>query len=166
MRTILSLPAALVTGLALGQCDGWQQRITCEIDVDLDVRTHRFTGTEHLGYWNNSPDTLRELYFHLYFNAFKPGSEMDVRSRTIEDPDPRVADRIQQLPPDEQGDLSCTRVLHNGKPAATQHMGTVMRVQLTRPLLPGKSTSLTLDFRGQVPAQIRRSGRNNAEGVA
>ena len=34
------------------------------------------------------------MYYHLYFNAFQPGSMMDVRSRTIEDPDRRVLDRI------------------------------------------------------------------------
>ncbi|MCB0780910.1 MAG: M1 family peptidase, partial [Flavobacteriales bacterium] len=67
------------------------------MDVELDVRTHRFSGEQELRYTNNSPDTLRELYFHLYFNAFRPGSEMDVRSRTIADPDERIGGRIAEL---------------------------------------------------------------------
>ena len=40
---------------------------------------------------------------HLYYNAFQPGSMMDVRSRTIEDPDSRVEDRIAKLSKTEIG---------------------------------------------------------------
>jgi hypothetical protein len=36
---------------------------------------------------------------------------------------------------------------------------------LAQPILPNSKTTFTLDFDGQVPIQIRRSGRNNAEGV-
>ena len=51
----------LFPGLLLhAQCDRWQQRIRCEMAVDLDVKTHRFTGSEKLVYQNNSPDTLRQ----------------------------------------------------------------------------------------------------------
>ncbi|MCB0808259.1 MAG: M1 family peptidase, partial [Flavobacteriales bacterium] len=58
--------AALPAALSLSaQCDRWQQRIRCEMDVQLDVSTHRFSGEQELRYTNNSPDTLRELYFHL-----------------------------------------------------------------------------------------------------
>ncbi len=123
-------------------------------------------GKERLVYKNNSPDTLREMFFHLYFNAFKPGSAMDVRSRTIDDPDPRVSDRILNLAPGEVGDLECPAIRQDGKELSTEVMGTLMRVRLARPLLPGRSTTLNMDFKGQVPVQIRRSGRDNAEGVA
>ncbi len=160
---------AAFLGLAanlLAQCNGWQQQIDCKIAVDLDVRSHQFTGTEELLYRNNSPDTLRELFFHLYFNAFKPGSEMDVRSRTIIDPDPRVGARIAALSPAEQGDLTCSTIRQDGRPARLEQLGTVLRVVLAKPVLPGKHTKLHIDFRGQVPVQIRRSGRNSAEGVA
>jgi hypothetical protein len=105
------IPLAAVFALAISslsaQCDGWQQHITCSLSVELDVATHLFTGTEELTYVNNSPDTLGELFFHLYLNAFKPGSEMDVRSRTLIDPDPSIGDRIASLTPDEVGDLQC-----------------------------------------------------------
>lgn len=162
--------ALALTGLfafpALAQCDRWQQSIRCDLDVDLDVGTNRFTGIERLVYTNNSPDTLRELYFHLYFNAFRPGSEMDVRSRTIADPDPRVSDRIQKLKPEEMGELQCFNPVQDGKAVTAEHLGTVLRLRLAAPLLPRKSTTIAFNFRGQVPVQIRRSGRDNAEGVA
>lgn len=148
------------------QCDRWQQAIRCELEVDLDVGTHRFTGSEVLTYTNNSPDTLRELYFHLYFNAFRPGSEMDVRSRTIADPDPRVADRIAKLAPEEMGELRCMNLMQDGSPGTLEHLGTILRARLAKPILPGRSSKISFNFKGQVPLQIRRSGRNSSEGVA
>ena len=42
---------------ANAQPDRWQQRIKYNINVNMDVVTNRFTGTEKLEYTNNSPDT-------------------------------------------------------------------------------------------------------------
>ncbi len=166
MRSFFLYAALGLTVAGHAQCDRWQQHIQCDISVDLDVKTHRFTGTEKLVYKNNSPDTLDQLFFHLYFNAFKPGSEMDVRSRTIEDPDPRVTDRISLLSPEEVGDLTCSMIKQDGKELELEPLGTILRVRLNKPVLPGRSTTLHIDFNGQVPLQIRRSGRDSQEGVA
>lgn len=81
----------------------WQQHVDYTMEIDVDVEKHQFTGTQKLVYTNNSPDVLNRVYYHLYFNAFQPGSMMDVRSRTIADPDRRVRDRIFHLPEDEIG---------------------------------------------------------------
>ena len=54
-------------------------------------------------YLYNSPDELNQVFYHLYFNAFQPGSMMDIRSRTIADPAPRVGDRISKLSKSEEG---------------------------------------------------------------
>lgn len=151
---------------ASGQCDRWQQWIDVDLSVDLDVRTHRFAGHERLVYHNQSPDTLHELWFHLYFNAFRPGSEMDSRSRTIADPDPRVGARIAALGPDDQGELRCTAGSQDGRPVQMEHLGTALRLRPATPVPPGARSTFELDFTGQVPVLIRRSGRNNAEGVA
>jgi hypothetical protein len=50
--------------------------------------------------------------------------------------------------------------------AKLEHLGTVLKVTLAKPLLPRKSTTLNFAFQGQVPVQIRRSGRDNAEGIS
>jgi len=148
------------------QCDRWQQRVEYTMQAALDATTHGFAGTSTLVYTNNSPDTLREVFFHLYFNAFQPGSEMDVRSRTIEDPDERVGSRIAELMLDQEGQLRVDRFMQDGKVAELEHLGTVLKVRLPKPLLPKKSTTFNYVFNGQVPIQIRRSGRNNSEEVA
>jgi hypothetical protein len=96
----------LILGLAstaIAQQARFQQAVSYTMDVNLDVKTNRYTGTQVLQYTNNSPDTLRRIFYHLYYNAFQPGSAMDVRSRTIADPDQRVKDRISKLTPEEIG---------------------------------------------------------------
>ncbi|MGB5942520.1 MAG: M1 family metallopeptidase [Leeuwenhoekiella sp.] len=144
----------------------WQQHVDYTMEVDMNVEDYNYTGKQELVYTNNSPDTLNQVFYHLYFNAFQPGSEMDVRSLNIADPDRRVGDRISKLSPEEEGFLKVTGLTQDGQPLEYNTEGTVLEVALTNPLLPGESTTFKMDFNGQVPAQIRRSGRNNAEGVA
>ncbi|NJL11619.1 MAG: M1 family metallopeptidase [Microscillaceae bacterium] len=136
------------------------------MDIDFDVKTHRFLGQQTLTYYNNSPDTLLQVFYHLYFNAFQPGSMMDVRSRTIADPDPRVGNRIASLSPEEIGFQKVKSLTQDGQEVVFETVGTILEVKLAQPLLPGQKTVLAMQFEGQVPVQIRRSGRNSAEGIA
>ena len=46
----------------------WQQRVNYKMDIDMDVSTYRYKGTQTLEYTNNSPDTLKQVFYHLYFN--------------------------------------------------------------------------------------------------
>jgi len=144
----------------------WQQHVDYSMSVDVDVTNWQYTGTQKLIYTNHSPDTLTQVFYHLYFNAFQPGSEMDVRSRTIADPDRRVGDRIAALTPAEQGFLKATSLTQDGVSLDYSTEETILVVPLKKPLAPHESTVLNMEFHGQVPVQIRRSGRNNAEGVA
>src|SRR5690348_16498516 len=90
------------TGLQ-AQPERWQQRVNYRMDIDFDANKHQFKGKQVLKYTNNSPDELDRVFYHLYFNAFQPGSNMDVRSLNLPDPDSRVKDRISKLKPDEYG---------------------------------------------------------------
>lgn len=144
----------------------WQQRAEYVMDVKLDVATHKLTGTQKLTYNNNSNDTLSKVYYHLYFNAFQPGSMMDVRSRTIADPDPRVGDRIAALKENEIGYQHIQSLEQDGKEVSFHITGTIMEVTLKKPILPSSRTVLEMEFEAQVPIQIRRSGRNSREGIA
>lgn len=156
-----------ITTFAIGQnnTDYWQQYVNYEMDIDFDVKDYQYEGQQKLVYTNNSPDTLKRVFYHLYFNAFQPDSEMDVRSRTIEDPDSRVGDRISKLKDDEIGFIKVDKLTQNGNTLNYKVEGTVLEVELNKPILPGQSTTFHMDFNGQVPKQIRRSGRNNDEDV-
>ncbi|PTX60521.1 peptidase M1-like protein [Kordia periserrulae] len=144
----------------------WQQKVNYDMSIDMNVNNYQYTGTQKLVYTNNSPDVLDKVYYHLYFNAFQPGSEMDVRSRTIADPDRRVGDRISKLSDSEIGYLRVNSLTQDGKQLSYTTEGTILEVTLAKPIMPGASTTFDMNFNGQVPVQIRRSGRNNSEGVA
>ena len=148
----------------------WQQHVDYEMDVIIDVEKYQYTGTQHLVYTNNSPDELDRVYFHMYFNAFQPGSEMDIRLQNIKDPDGRMTvngqSRIALLAPDEIGYLRASSLTQDGRDVSFVLEGTVLEVQLANPIPPGGKSTFDMEFTGQVPLQIRRSGRNNSEGVA
>ncbi len=155
----------------------WQQQADYKMNVDFDVSNYNYSGKQEIVYTNNSSDTLRKVYYHLYPNAFQPNSEMDARLQAIKDPDGRMVvkskvdgkdiktSRIQNLKPDEIGFLKISNFKQNGDVANIKELGTILEVTLAKPILPNSKTTLTLDFAGQVPVQIRRSGRNNTEGI-
>ncbi len=150
---------------ASAQVNYWQQKVEYQMNINMDVNTNQFTGTQKLTYHNNSPDTLTKVYYHLYFNAFQPGSMMDIRSLTIEDADPRVSDRIHYLKEDEIGYLKITSLKQDGKALNSETEETILTVTLAKLILPGGKAVFEMEFNGQVPLQIRRSGRDNAEGI-
>ena len=158
--------AFVATVTAQNNSSYWQQKVDYKMDIDVDVDKWQYKGKQTLVYTNNSPDVLDKVFYHLYFNAFQPGSEMDVRSRTIADADGRVKDRISKLAPNEIGYIKPTSLTQDGKPLEHEVVGTVLEVQLNTPIQPGASTTFMMEWDAQVPVQIRRSGRNNAEGVA
>ncbi|GFD91498.1 M1 family metallopeptidase [Tenacibaculum mesophilum] len=144
----------------------WQQHVDYTMDIDMNVKTYQYKGTQKLVYTNNSPDALNKVFYHLYFNAFQPNSQMDVRSRNIQDPDRRVGDRISKLSPSEIGYIKVSSLKQNGSVVKHETVGTILEVTLNKPIQPGESVTFDMIFDAQVPKQIRRSGRNSAEGVA
>ncbi len=156
----------------------WQQHVDYKMAIDMDVNNYQYKGQQELVYTNNSPDDLDKVYYHLYFNAFQPGSEMDVRLATVPDPDgrmtvntgtkenPKIVSRIAGLKPNEIGFIKVNSLTQNGVAIQHKTVGTVLEVTLDKPIKSGEKVTFNMDFLGQVPLQIRRSGRNNAEGVA
>ncbi|MEO6346966.1 MAG: M1 family metallopeptidase [Aquaticitalea sp.] len=156
----------------------WQQHIDYSMDINMDVKTYQYTGTQKLVYTNNSPDVLNRVFYHLYPNAFQPGSEMDARAQNIADPDSRIApnigtkespiyeSRIAKLKPDEIGYIKINSLIQDGKIVTYETVGTILVVTLNEPIYPGGRTTFDMQFDAQLPVQIRRSGRNNSEGVA
>jgi len=156
----------------------WQQHADYKMEVAMDVKNYQYKGKQELVYTNNSPDTLKKVFYHLFPNAFQPGSEMDARLHFIKDPDGRMVtkikgadgketkqSRIENLKPNEIGFLKISNLKQDGVTAQTRVSGTILEVTLAKPILPNSKTTFTLDFDGQVPVQVRRSGRNNSEGV-
>ena len=151
--------------ISLNSFSYWQQRVDYNIKIDFNHKNHQFEGQQNLIYFNNSPDTISKVFFHLYFNAFQPGSMMDVRSRSLPDPDSRVMDRISKLKKNEIGFHEIKMIQQSGIKLEYHIQGTVLEVKLEKPIMPNQSTDFYLEYISQVPVQIRRSGRNNKEGI-
>lgn len=164
--TSLIMAMLMTSAIAFAQTERWQQAIDYEMEIDMDVDAHQFDGKQKVVYTNNSPDDLNKVYYHLFFNAFQPNSMMDVRSRTIKDPDRRVRDRISQLSEDEIGYQKIKSLKQNGKAVDYKVVGTILEVDLNSPIKAGENATFEMEFEAQVPAQIRRTGRDNAEGVS
>lgn len=131
----------------------------------MDVDRHQMQGTQRLTYTNNSPDTLRHVFYHLYFNAFNPNSMMAERNRELPDPDGRIVPRIFELGPDEVGYHEIDALTQDGEAVTFEITDTVVRVALAEPILPGDSAVFDMRFHSQVPLQTRRSGRDSREGI-
>ena len=163
---------------AIAQDNPWQQQADYQMNVTMDVKNFQYKGTQKLTYTNNSPDTLRVVFYHLYFNAFQPNSEMDSKLQSIPDPDRRMTNnlgtdknpiyesRIAKLSPSEIGLLRITTMSQDGQKATFSHESTILKVTLPTPILPHSKTVLDMTFEGQVPVMIRRAGRNSPDGVA
>ncbi|MBX3255285.1 MAG: M1 family metallopeptidase [Chitinophagaceae bacterium] len=171
---VLFLLCLSLAQAAMSQPDRWQQKVKYVMDIDLNVQTNQFKGKQKLEYWNNSPDTLYKVFYHLYWNAFQPNSMMDARSRelgntvfqgrgnqVIRDWDSRVQDRIQNLKPDETGYQKVLSLKMNGIAQEYRVYETILEVKLNKPVLPGSKVVFDMEFEAQVPLQVRRSGRDN-----
>jgi len=163
--------------MVYAQPDRWQQRVKYTMNIDMNVQTNRFTGKQKLEYWNNSPDTLTKVFYHLYFNAFQPNSMMDTRSRRqgtmlvrrdkngnpVADWDPRVQDRILHLKENEIGYQKILSLKMDGRSQRYKMLETILEVVLDKPILPKSKVVFDMDFEAQVPLQIRRSGRDKPD---
>lgn len=169
IKLIFSIAICFSAISVFAQPSRWQQQANYVMNIDMNVQTNRFTGKQRIEYFNNSPDKLNRLFFHLYFNAFQPGSSMDVRSRELgkilvnkrPDWDTRVKDRISKLSEDEIGYQKIKSLIVNGVAQPFQYHETILEVQLTKAILPKTKVMIDMEFEAQVPLQIRRSGRDN-----
>lgn len=119
----------------------WQQDVHYSIRARLDDKTDIVTASEILTYQNNSPDTLYEVYFHLYQNAFQPGSYMSelMRSGKVETSygryeSQKLGTEILEV---QQGETKIDPIFDN----------TIMRLNLVTPLLPGKRAEFYIAFK-------------------
>ena len=144
----------------------WQQKADYEMEIELDVSSAQFNGKQRILYTNNSPETLNKVFYHLYFNAFRPGSEMAERQKSSLDVNRRFKVIIDSIGPKSYGKIQVKNLKQNGILLNPFFSETILEVPLANPILPGESAVLDLEFSGQVPDLIRRSGKNSSEGVA
>jgi aminopeptidase N len=119
----------------------WQQDVYYQIKANIDETTDIITGEEKLTYFNNSPDTLHFVYFHLYQNAFQPGSYLDKLQQAND-----LHVHYGKYERAKQGTLIDT-ILSEGQPLKTFLDNTILKVYLSKPLLPNESVAVDIKFR-------------------
>ena len=117
----------------------WQQKVDYTMTVELDAETADYTGTQQLVYTNNSPETLTKVFYHLYFNAFRPESDMAIRLKNGGDKNRRFKVSIDSLTTFQQGYLKVSSLKQDGAPVQMVESGTILEVTLNKPLVSGAS---------------------------
>jgi len=135
------LPTPTETRIATGAPgpDYWQQKVDYHIKVTVDDENQRLIGWEEITYHNRSPHDLEYLWVQLDQNSFRKDS---IRSMTMGAPDfSRFSYRyLQSLIARESfdGGVNIEKVTDGGgRPMAHKIEGTMMRIELPRPLESG-----------------------------
>jgi hypothetical protein len=154
-RAILSFLAAIfaLNVVPAAAADYFQQFVHYTIKVQLDAERKWITGSESIVYANNSPDTLREFYLHLYPNAF--------RDKNV--PYQKDANReynlvLRDVPEKNKGWLDLHGVKVGADPVTVTVDGTLAHMKLPRPLAPGDSMTISFTFDGKVRKGADRAG--------
>ena len=175
----LELPAAntIRTGSGMPGPAYWQQRADYVIDAALDTVANRIAGEERITYTNHSPDTLRYVWMQLdqnLFNSASRGSRVfDQGSRwgtagaeggfTLT----RVAEAAAPVKPAGRAAVTKRRPSATSAPAHALTYtinGTVMRVDLARPLPPGGTVVLDLAWSFPFGPNANRMGIERVDG--
>jgi hypothetical protein len=169
-KLVAILFAFIISQFQAQQEPYYQQHANYKMDIDVNAEKFTYEGKQTLDYTNNSPDELNVVYFHLYWNAFRPNSMMDQRvAAQGKNGDSRLqkdgVSRLASIPKDQEGAQNIHWIKQNGKTLKFEVQETVMKVYLAEPIKPNSSTTFTLEWDAVIPQQIRRSGRNNKEGV-
>lgn len=124
----------------LPHSDYWQQDVYYKIHATIDEKTDIIHGKQYLKYWNNSPDTLTRVYFHLYQNAFQPGSYYDdLHAHNHQHP---TYGKYES-----QGlGTKLNFMAINGHEVKTELDNTILIVYLNEPILPNTSVEFDISF--------------------
>ncbi|MBN1349619.1 M1 family metallopeptidase [candidate division KSB1 bacterium] len=158
LYVILCFPM-IFSVLAGSESAYWQQDVHYDFDVSLDVQNKFLNGDVTICYRNNSPDTLHELWLHLYPNAFKD-------EHTVLAKEAKNRGYYRWIDPKHNGYLDLKTVQLKMKNQAPDDMptpaykidGTLMFVPLVIPLAPGEELSLYLKFAEKIRRIQGRAG--------
>ena len=147
--------------------DYWQQDVHYKITANIDEQKDLIEGVEKLTYWNNSPDDLSVVYFHLYQNAFQPESHhADLNEQNN--------NKIQYGPyeSDKKG-TEVHKITSHGRKILLEQDNTILKVHLSKPIKSGESIDFDLEFTtyfgegamGRRMKKFNSNGKTHYDGV-
>ena len=120
--------------------DYWQQDVYYTINANINEQTDQIEGTEKLTYWNNSPDDLNVVYFHLYQNAFQPESHHahlnEQNNNNIEYGPYEVNKKGTEV----------HKITSQGRKILLEQDNTILKVHLSKPIKSGESIDFDIEF--------------------
>jgi len=119
----------------------WQQDVHYRINAHISESDNIVNGHENLTYYNNSPDTLTYVYFHLYQQAFTKGSHLNELFHAN-----KIKTKFGKYQREGLG-TTLNNVKVDGKGVLVEEDNTVIKVYLPKPMLPGDSAQISMDFR-------------------
>jgi len=140
----------MMTALQLKAQDRFQQQVNYTINVELDDKKHSLGGEETIIYKNNSPDSLHDLYFHIWPNAYK-NDETALANQLSK----QGSNRFTVAKDNDLGYISGLSFRTEGKAIDWEYLEDTIDVcilHLKKPLPPSESMELSIDFRVIIPS--------------
>ena len=136
----------------------WQQQVNYTIDVSLNDKQHALDGFEKLEYFNNSPDTLRFIWFHVWPNAYK-NDKTAFTDQSLENGNTKFYFSNKE----DRGYINKLEFRVNDQTASTedhpQHID-IVKLVLPSPLAPGQKIIITTPFHVKLPFNFSRGGHD------
>lgn len=159
MKKLIVLLILLISGYCSGMAQNhkpyFQQKVNTRIQVTLDDVAHILTGNVRHEYFNNSPDTLYAIYFHLYPNAYK-NNHTAYAKQMLHNGNLGFA----RTPAEQKGYIDVLSSRVNGVSGRLQLTDEVdvVKLLLPQPLAPGSVCEIDMDFKVQIPFMTSRLG--------
>ncbi|MGQ0738536.1 MAG: M1 family metallopeptidase [Bacteroidota bacterium] len=140
------------------QLNYWQQHVNYTIDVTLNDKEHTLDGFEKIEYINNSPDSLKFIWFHLWPNAYK-NDKTTFTDQLLEN----GSTKFYFSPKEDKGYINKLDFKVNNITAATedhpQHID-IVKLILPSPLAPGQKIIISTPFHVKLPYNFSRGGHD------
>lgn len=136
--------------------DYWQQTVDVTIKVTLDDRRHVLSAFETISYTNNSPDELKQIYMHLWPNAYQ-GRNTAFAKQQIENNETEFYFSEEEA----HGYIDSLAFRINGQDVYWEYhrkYADVAVIVPTKPVKPGETIKITTPFRVKLPESFSRLG--------
>lgn len=120
----------------------WQNFSEYNIKAEIDPKTRLLTGSEQIVYFNNSPDTLKNIVLKLYQDMYKKGAARNTQlnPETVTD-----GVKISRLSVDNKN------ISVNADDKIISYLGTNLIIKLTTPLPPSSKLNINVDWSFTIP---------------
>ena len=140
----------------------YQNEADYVMNIFLNDQNQKLTGSETIKYHNNSPDQLEYLWIQLDQNKRAQNSDSyKIQTGDIKSIDTRS---IKNMDPEFEGGFNITSVTNSdGSPLSYTIHQTMMRINLSKPLLPKESFEFNIDWWYNINDRLEIGGRSGYE---